>query len=676
MGHYRIPLVFLVLPGALFAQEWDAPAVRDLVARAVDRRANEAGGPGGGYRALARGLVTFHAEIGPPGTAEPHLLKADELEVEVYWEPGRPSKQRIRAWRDSTFLPTGVVYHRDHLGIVADDFGESILIGEGDEVAAVPHPVSTEGLARYQFRAGSTVRVATVGGEVTLVAVDVRPRDFSLPLAVGTVYLDQSRAAVVRARLSFTPAAYREPDLESITVLLERALVDERRWLPFRQEIEIRRRSAVVAFPLSGVIRGRWEIEDFQPIAGVPPAVLAGPAIGGLAAPGGVADWSSSLAATLATAQAGFSEADPAGVRRAAARLAAGRLLDGLPRLRLAANGLSEVMRVNRVQGLAIGAGLSWRLPETWMAEARLGIGTADGRVTGRFSIGRGVGPGRLWAEVGRSVEDVAPEWPVASGLIASLAAQESGVDWGDYVLLERIGLRWRGRLGPGISAGLSADREWAWSVSQAARPARGEYRPNPALGSPPVWVGRFDVELAASRSPAGTTGRAWLVLEGGAGPESYGRLFLRGERIGPAGPGELGVRFAVGAGAGLPARRAFVLGGRGTVPGEAFRQWGGARAFWGSAEWLAQARGPALPLGRLGRTGGTLRVGPLVGAGWAAGQVAGAPWEPSQSFRPVAGLVVELFDRLLRVEFAQPLRGGRRPGVAADVARAWWPVL
>lgn len=625
---------------------------------------------------MARGLVTFHAEIGPPGTAEPRLLKADELEVEVYWEPGRPSKQRIRAWRDSTFLPTGVVYHRDHLGIVADDFGESILIGEGDEVAAVPHPVSTEGMARYQFRAGDTVRVSTAGGEITLVAVDVRPRDFSLPLAVGTVYLDQSRAAVVRAQLSFTPAAYREPDLESITVFLERALVDEHRWLPFRQEIEIRRRSAVIAFPMSGVIRGRWEIGDFLPIAAVPPSVRAGPAIGGLASPGGVADWPSSLAATLATAQAAFPGADPASVRRAAARLAAGRLLDGLPRLRLAADGLSEVVRVNRVQGLAVGAGLSWRLPNTWMADAKLGIGTADGRVTGKASIGRGLGSGRLWAEFGRSIEDVAPEWPVASGLMASLAAQESGADWGDYVLLEQIGLRWRGRLGPGVSAGVSADREWAWSVSRAARPARGEYRPNPALGSPPAWVGRFDVELAASGSPVGTRGRAWLTLEGGAGPGSYGRLFVGGERTGPTGPGELGLRLAVGAGAGLPARRAFVLGGRGTVPGEAFRQWGGARAFWGSAEWLAQVWGPVLPLGRLGRTGGTLRIGPFVGGGWAAGRVEGAPWEPSQSFRPVAGLVVELFDRVLRVELAQPLRGGRGPGIVADLTRAWWPVL
>lgn len=364
------------------------------------------------------------------------------------------------------------------------------------------------------------------------------------------------------------------------------------------------------------------------------------------------------------------------GVRRAAARLAAGRLLEGLPRLRLAADGLSEVVRVNRVQGLAVGAGLSWRLPRTWMADASLGIGTADGRVTGKASIGREVGRGRLWAEVGRSIEDVAPDWPVASGLMASLAAQESGADWGDYVLLEHIGLRWRGRLGPGISAGVSADREWAWSVSRAARPARGEYRPNPALGSPPAWVGRIDVALAAGRSPVGTMGRAWLALEGGAGPRSYGRLFLGGERTGRAGPGELGLRLAVGAGAGLPARRAFVLGGRGTVPGEAFRQWGGARAFWGSAEWLAEVRGPVLPLGRLGRTGGTLRIGPLVGGGWTVGKVEGAPWGPSESFRPVAGLVVELFDRLLRVEFAQPLRGGRGPGIAADVGRAWWPVL
>ena len=58
-----------------------------------------------------------------------------------------------------------------------------------------------------------------------------------------------------------------------ISVVLERALFDHRYWLPFRQEIEIRRRTAWLDFPFRTVIRGRWDIGDYELEAPLPRGV-------------------------------------------------------------------------------------------------------------------------------------------------------------------------------------------------------------------------------------------------------------------------------------------------------------------------------------------------------------------------------------------------------------------
>ena len=114
--------------------------------------------------------------------------------------------------------------------------------------------------------------------------VQVRPRYFGLPLVVGTLYLDVATAELVRFRFSFTPAAYLDRQLEDISIVLENGRFENRWWLPHRQEIEIRRRAKFLDFPARGIIRGRWEIAEYDLNVAVPPAVLSGPAIGGLRA--------------------------------------------------------------------------------------------------------------------------------------------------------------------------------------------------------------------------------------------------------------------------------------------------------------------------------------------------------------------------------------------------------
>ena len=139
--------LLLCCASPLAAQGWDAPEAIALARRAVDQRAAvEADSPLRSYRTRAHGFVFFLAQVGEGLTEPPRLIKADELDVEVYWQAPDRSKQVVLGWRDGAFLPTDIEYHRDHLGIVTNNFGDLIRIGEGDEVRDVPHPLSPGGL--------------------------------------------------------------------------------------------------------------------------------------------------------------------------------------------------------------------------------------------------------------------------------------------------------------------------------------------------------------------------------------------------------------------------------------------------------------------------------------------------------------------------------------------------
>ena len=67
--------------------------------------------------------------------------------------------------------------------------------------------------------------------------------------------------------------------------------------------------------------------------------------------------------------------------------------------------------------------------------------------------------------------------------------------------------------------------------------------------------------------------------------------------------------------------------------------------------------------------------VAPFVSAGYAARPLTGLPWGSSEGVRPVAGLALEWFMRLIRVEGGIGLRDGRF-GVTVDVSRDWWGLL
>ena len=281
-----VPLLLVAHASPVLGQSWNSAEALALVRRAVDRReAARADSSLASYRTRAHGFVFFLAQVGEGLTEPPRLVKADELDVEVYWQAPDRSKQVILGWRDGSFLPTDINYHRDHLGIVTNNFGDVIRIGEGDEVRDVIHPLAPAGLEAYDYALGDSLTIRSAEGRTVVRQVQVRPRSFKRPLVVGTLFLDASTAQLVRFRFSFTPPAYLDRQLEDINIVLENALYEHRYWLPYRQEVEIRRRSTWLDFPARGIIRGRWEIDGYDLNLAIPPRVLAGVPIGGLMQP-------------------------------------------------------------------------------------------------------------------------------------------------------------------------------------------------------------------------------------------------------------------------------------------------------------------------------------------------------------------------------------------------------
>jgi hypothetical protein len=676
----RAPIATLfavLLPALAAAQQWNSPGALALADRAIERRAGAAADTTlHDYRAVAHGFLFFLGAFGEGLSEPPRLIKADQLELEVYWKAPGASKQRIVGWRDRADLPTDIVYHRDHLGIVMNAFGRTIQIGDGDEVQGVPHPFAPGGPLLYDYAAGDTITVTLPERDIRVVAVRVRPKDFQAARLVGTAYLDVTTGDLVRLAFDFTPAAYRDPSLEDVSVVLDNALYEDRWWLPQHQAIEIRRHATVLDLPARGVIRGRWEVDGYVFNTGLSTSWFNGPEIS--AAPKAQRDsfpWPNSLGDALQLVAEPVRRNDLAAVRAEVARVAGRHMLSGWRPSGLAIDGLSDLAHVNRVQGVVLGMGGVWR-PRRVEARARASYGFADhqldGAVSGRVPLGTRWVSGRVYREV-RDIGDV----PVVAPVINSLAAQELGDDYGDYVRTTGAELELAGNLSHDVRWRVTAGREHLASLAIRATPATGRFRPNPALGG--TTLDRLTLGVAkAGEGFAMLRDRAYdVALEGGRvdGGSTYLRLFGAGHLLLPLGRTRVLARAQGGiASANLPVHRAFVLGGRGSLLGDSFRAWGGRAAALLHLEWRVPVPCPSLPLGPMARTPRHVVLAPYVATGWADRAVSGTPWLDTPGVRVTTGIGLEWLG-VFRLEAGYGLES-RRARFAFDVTREFWGVL
>lgn len=679
-GEVATALTLLLLTSHLSplpAQTWNSSQTLALIQRAVDRRLKvQADSALTGYRARAHGFLFFLAQVGEGLTEPPRLVKADELDVEVYWQAPNRSKQIILGWRDGRFLPTDINYHRDHLGIVTNNFGNVIRIGEGDEVRDVIHPLSPMGLAAYDYALTDSAAIRSATGQVKVYQIQVRPRSFSRPLVVGTLYLDVASAELVRFRFSFTPVSYLDRQLEDISVVLENALYENRFWLPHRQEIEIRRRATWLDFPARGIIRGRWEIDNYELNPIIRSEIFTGLAIGGLLRPGARHGWEQSLEHAIAGVAQPVNRQDMEALRGEIERIAGSRALAGLPSKRLAIGSVSDVAHVNRVQGLAFGfGGIAGVEGSRLQLHPSIGYGTSDDRLLGSLLASWSLGATQLSIAAARRITDFS-DLPVVAPLVNSFLAQEAGNDYGDYVLLHSVDVGIRQRLGGRTAIIGSVGLEESRSVTGRASPATGTYRINPPLGAGTFRLVRLEVERSSGGIALHRDLQGRLSLEAGEGDGEYVRATAAARWLVGLRGSDLLARVYLGIGSErLPAYRSFVLGGRGTLVGEPFRAYGGREAGLAHLEWRFDVPVPAVSLGSFASTGRRLTVAPFIAAGYAGRPLPQLPWGRSAGVRPVAGVALEWFMRLIRLEAGVGLRDGHL-GLTVDINRDWWGLL
>ena len=663
-------LLLLATRGA--AQDWNSDSALALARRAIDRRAQAAVDTAlRDYKAQAHGFLFFLGQFGEGLTEPPRLIKADQLELEVYWKAPALSKQRIIGWRDRTDVPTDISYHRDHLGIAQNNFGRAIRLGEGDEVRDVPHPLAPGGTELYDFALGDTTVIVLAEREVRVVALRVRPKNFNEGAIVGTLFVDAGSADVVRMAFNFTPKAYLDPQLEDVSIVLDNALREGRFWLPYRQEIEIRRRATWLDIPARGIIRGRWEIDGYQFNLGLEDSWFRGEEI--IALPKAARDsfpWRVPLAAAIQNVAEPVRANDLEQVRAEVSRIAGRRALTGLKRQRLGARAVSELAHANRVEGLALGAGFVWRTPNDGFELRGLGsYGFADGAGKGSVTLTSTDG---LELTAYRQVRDIS-DVPVIAPLLNSIGSQEFGDDYGDYY--RSTGARL------GVRVGIKTRGEWRFSVAHErvaslaiqSRPASGRFRPNPAVRdgdytTAVLTIRRRSEGFAVRRDVAGEA-----TVEVG---DDYTRVSGTGHWLLPIGASQsrllTRVQFGV-ATSELPPHRAFVLGGRGTLLGDPFRAWGGRRAARVHVEWRTPVPFIRLRAGPA-RTPGTIILAPFTALGWSAAPVPLTPWRATPSTRVTVGLGAEWLG-LFRLEAGYGMQS-RQMRVAFDITRDFWDIL
>jgi hemolysin activation/secretion protein len=166
------------------------------------------------------------------------------------------------------------------------------------------------------------------------------------------------------------------------------------------------------------------------------------------------------------------------------------------------------------------------------------------------------------------------------------------------------------------------------------------------------------------------------VSVEGGRrdGGAAYLRLAAAGQVLLPVGETRLLFRAQGGfAGSDLPPHRAFVLGGRGTLLGDPFRSWGGARMLLGHVEWRVPVAVAALRFAGA-RVPATITLAPFAAAGWTGGPVAGTPWPATPDLRITVGAALEWLGAF-RLDAGYGVQS-RRVHLAFDVTRDLWGIL
>lgn len=663
---------------SLWGQEegWNGPRALELVADARRLRHSIQTDPDfQSYSAQARGYVYFFLER--EDTGERILVKTDQIALEVFWRAPDQGRQRIVGLRDRKSLPTNIRYHLDHLLVVQDNFGDRIRIGDGDEVSSVVHPMApgSEGLYDFLLADSLSLFLPASADTVRVYELKVRPKDFSVPAFLGSVFLDRDTRAIVRLAFTFTPASYADPYLDHIRISLENGLWMGKHWLPYRQELEIRREVPYLDIPAGSVIRGWFEIRNYEINPVIPPYILYGPPVTALPdAERKSFAFEEGLHAHLEGEGLSGLRAPPSmeEIRTLARQVAGERYLSGLRRLRLflPAPTVSSAIRFNRAEGLFLGGGFSYQWPPEWKVGFHGGHSLGRERPLLRASLERRKGPGRGSAEIfWNHPRDVGPV-PATDGVSNTLSSLALRQDYHDlYFATGAAGVFQGIRIRDGD---LRLEARWERHtpgrnvVSSDRRATR--YRPTLPL------EGGEMISFGAGIRTAFPFAQGELHLAGGrfqdrSFAEVRGLVLLERPAIG--GGWEVRAELRGGTIFGeAPFQARSFLGGRGTLPGYPFR------AQVGKNHWLLRTEisGPLAPP--------WVRWRALAAAGRAWGGPPPTPPLPKDGSAPLpdvlasAGVGASFGWDVLRLDLARGAGRGGKWELSLSVNPRFWPWL
>lgn len=662
---------------------WDGPRARAIVHSAIDARAAARSDTAlRNYRAEVEGHVYYLGALspvdGPGGEGGVQVVRADQVALEVLWQrPGR-SRQTLVGRRSERRLPTSIQYHIDHLTLALDGFGDRIHLGEGTEVRDVLHPAAPGALDHYSYRLADSLGMRVAGREATVYRIQVRPRDPETPGVVGLMDVDPRAGAVVRLRVTFTPAAYRDPELERIELDLRSALWHGRWWLPVEQRQTVSRRLRWLDVPLAGVIRTRLKVTDLEVNLDSFPRLPAARHVVSVLEPRlrSYDGWTEGLYDSPLLA--GAERADPEALRARAGDLLR-EAVEGEGRLRPSLPSVSRIVRARRGEGAWLGGGGRVELGSGATLGGWAGHPFAKEGIAWRAAASLPLGETVLSAEAyGDRLSDVGP-WPASAGLVATFGYLIRAEDFRDPYFRDGVALG-LGRPLLGGRAGLRVSVE----EHRRALPVADPPGDDPVRPLRPVAEGEL-VRVATTWSgPIGSWLRAGWRLElrleavpDAPGAGDGGHTAARLDAVGRSRPTEGPWTWSAAAGAAAlggspPPQRLLLLGGRGTVPGWSFRRWAGDRAAWLRVEATRDLLGRWVRLRSIAAAGWAELAGPGEAAAGAFGGPRGGAPSGTSGVEPSLGLGLGLVDGLLRLDVVRGLDGGRWEWMVSADPRFW----
>lgn len=674
-------------PGA-----WNSPEVMELVHRAVERRMLPVDDSLlQSYVGRAEGHVHFLADR--LDGSDPIPLRVDQVALDLYWRAPNLTRQEIRGLRAEELLPIkDFRYYQDRLTVIQNGFGDIIQVGQGMDVRSVPHPLARYVQDFYDYALGDSVTVRLPGAPepVRVVEVKVRPRDSGLPAFVGSLFLDAATGAISRLEFTFTPVSYVDRRIDRVRITLEHGLWQGRWWLPFRQQVEVRREIPELDIRVQSVIQGVLTVEEYTFNEELPVAMFSGPR---LVLPGADGTDASHFRRGL------FDEMEAQGLQRPdlalleaeARQMVRERALSGLPATRIHWDRVSSLVRANRVEGIFAGAGLSRSVGADtrvsvlggWASGARQASGVA------RIRHQTPTGPVLQAEALGAAVHDMGQTRGL-DPFLNTVSTVAFGRDYMDPYRVDggSLGAEWWRDGGTTLGLGIGVERHRSvrqnWFRSPVGDP--DPYRPLPGVdeGVRSVVWGEFRGPLH-SWPVDGMHGRLRVeagAFEGDALVRGVGALTWSRRAPDASRRKSVSLEAGVQGGAGVPLQDRFLLGGMGTLPGFPYRAWGGNQyaLLGGELEegvipgWVS-LRG-VLAAGAVGGGDPTPRevIPCLRDVVCPPPRVAPGP-QGASGFRASAGVGVGLVRGVLRVDYLWGLGegGGGAWSVSVDPAFRGW---